>query len=581
MLIREGKSLSGNEKNVVFLNVADEGKRFVEVSAASGFDSPGDGRGMALVDWDQDGDLDVWLSNRTGPTVAFYENQIGQESQFVAFDLEGTAPNCNRDAVGARVEVAVDGRVLIRGLRAGEGFRSQSSKRVHFGLGDHESLEEVAVWWPGGTREVFTGAEVGKVYHLKQGTGLASAREQSPIALPDRDLAEPEEPKPFARLVDRPPFPKIPGAPDPKGQPRLVLLWQPECDDCRAELTALAQRADEIKSWGLQVLTLTADGDDRRQLAEAVLEETGYPFQSGYLTEDTVERILVLHRHLFYQPYHLVVPTCFLLDGEGRLAGVFRGGLSWKELAEQNRALQSGKKLAPLLAGSHAGTTDTSRPAVLIKAYLSAGMVDEAERVFQLDRSHPTIKSQTSEILRTLGEAHLLEKNFTEAEKFFEEALAEGGEDARVLNQLGATHYAAGKTPTALACWRRACQVDLSAPEPLINLGKNLLRAGETEEAMIFLERYHALRPADPQGHRYLATGHLRKAEFSPAREHLESLIALQPNDGLAYLNLAKIHLRFRDQRSAKRVLDTGMAQEKVPLEIYGKLKDLKKRLGN
>jgi hypothetical protein len=38
LLIREGKSLSGSEKNVVFLNVADEGRRFVEVSAASGFE---------------------------------------------------------------------------------------------------------------------------------------------------------------------------------------------------------------------------------------------------------------------------------------------------------------------------------------------------------------------------------------------------------------------------------------------------------------------------------------------------------------------------------------------------------------
>jgi hypothetical protein len=119
--------------------------------------------------------LDVWLSNRTGPTISFYENQVGQDSGYVAFDLEGTAPNCNRDAVGARVEVDMDGVLLIRGLRAGDGFRSQSSKRVHFGIGEAREVGEVAVKWPGGKREIFEGVKARRSLSLGSGVGKSGA----------------------------------------------------------------------------------------------------------------------------------------------------------------------------------------------------------------------------------------------------------------------------------------------------------------------------------------------------------------------------------------------------------------------
>ena len=64
-LLREGHSFSGHERNCVFLN--DSGNRFSDISAVSGLDFPDDGRGVSVTDWDHDGDLDVWLANRTGP----------------------------------------------------------------------------------------------------------------------------------------------------------------------------------------------------------------------------------------------------------------------------------------------------------------------------------------------------------------------------------------------------------------------------------------------------------------------------------------------------------------------------------
>jgi hypothetical protein len=66
--VREGHSWSGRERNRLFINA--KGKRFYDASILSGLDFPDDGRGIAVVDWDQDGRLDLWYRNRTAPRRA-------------------------------------------------------------------------------------------------------------------------------------------------------------------------------------------------------------------------------------------------------------------------------------------------------------------------------------------------------------------------------------------------------------------------------------------------------------------------------------------------------------------------------
>ena len=100
-LVRRGKSFSGYERHCCFLNTGQN--RFANVSSASGFDYPDDGRSVSLVDWDLDGDLDVWLVNRTGPQTRFLRNEASNEHHFLAVRLQGTA--CNRDAIGAAVKL--------------------------------------------------------------------------------------------------------------------------------------------------------------------------------------------------------------------------------------------------------------------------------------------------------------------------------------------------------------------------------------------------------------------------------------------------------------------------------------------
>jgi len=121
-MIREGGSWSGRERDVAFLNTG--AGAFAPVAAVAGLAFADDGRAVASVDWDFDGDTDLWLANRTAPRVRLMLNDspAGPEANgFLGLRLQGKQ---QRDAIGARVEVELAGdapRVLVQTLRAGEG----------------------------------------------------------------------------------------------------------------------------------------------------------------------------------------------------------------------------------------------------------------------------------------------------------------------------------------------------------------------------------------------------------------------------------------------------------------------------
>ncbi|OFW67541.1 MAG: hypothetical protein A2Z12_00395 [Actinobacteria bacterium RBG_16_68_21] len=126
---------------------------FVEGARAAGFLSFGRGRGAALVDLNLDGLLDLVEINRredvkvwrnTGSGTATSSVAMGN---WVAVQLAQAGPN--RDAIGAWVEVKVEGRISSRELTVGGGHASGQLGWIHFGLGEATSAE-VRVRWPDG-----------------------------------------------------------------------------------------------------------------------------------------------------------------------------------------------------------------------------------------------------------------------------------------------------------------------------------------------------------------------------------------------------------------------------------------------
>jgi hypothetical protein len=161
------KSLSGYERKRLFHN--EGGQHFRDEAARHGLDSLRDGRGIAVADFDNDGRLDLFVTNAGAPPY-LYHNVSPPGPHWVELALEGR--RSNRDAVGAQVRLTAGGRTYLRFVDGGNGFASQSTKRLHFGLGGlggAAAIERVEVLWPSGRKQAFTKVAVDRIHRLVEG----------------------------------------------------------------------------------------------------------------------------------------------------------------------------------------------------------------------------------------------------------------------------------------------------------------------------------------------------------------------------------------------------------------------------
>lgn len=323
--VRQGYSWSGNERNCAYLNGGKPGA-FSNVSSASGFDFPDDGRAMALCDWDQDGDIDVWMRNRSAPRLRLLLNQC-EGKRAVALKLQGV--KSNRDGIGAVVRFAGQ----TKSVRAGEMFLSQSSKWLHFG-GD--AAGEVSVRWPGGVEEKFSGVEAGGRYLLKEGSGNASAMpaRTASVALKPGSLPT-ETGSAKARIVfpARVPMPEVRfrdkaaqlRALPADGQARLLVLWSARCEHCVRALKAWTKSPPKVP-----ILALSVDQMEDGGLGEVyvLMDEIQPSFVWGMIEQESLGHIAKLQEALFDGAPPLLVPMVFLLDGKGAALAQYRGDFS-------------------------------------------------------------------------------------------------------------------------------------------------------------------------------------------------------------------------------------------------------------
>ncbi|MDB4537255.1 ASPIC/UnbV domain-containing protein, partial [Akkermansiaceae bacterium] len=300
-LISDGASLSGHERNCAFLNV--DGGKFATVSSVSGLDFDDDARSPVSIDWDRDGDLDLWVANRTAPQLRFLRNDTPADNHFVALRLRGTTSN--RDGIGARVEVLPSGSEaippLIKTLKAGEGFLGQSSKWLHFGLGKNPALDRVIVRWPGGAAEEFTDITADGHFLLQEGLGKASPVERAPISLPENPKVAPLSSHQNASRIVTPTRAGLPplryANSEGKsveislgnGRPTLVNLWASWCAPCSHELAEWHARQIELKAAGVHVVAISVDqleskDDSSADAALRTIREIAPSLEFGFAT---------------------------------------------------------------------------------------------------------------------------------------------------------------------------------------------------------------------------------------------------------------------------------------------------------
>ena len=158
-----------DEPNQLFRNLGTG--RFEEVTGRAGavFALSEVSRGAAFGDVDNDGDLDVLVTNNNGPARLLI-NHVGQRNRWVGLRLVG-GPG-PRDMLGARVGVFRDeGPPLWRRARADGSYASANDPRVLVGLGEAATVRRVRVVWPSGRVEDWTDIAVGRWTTLTEGTG--------------------------------------------------------------------------------------------------------------------------------------------------------------------------------------------------------------------------------------------------------------------------------------------------------------------------------------------------------------------------------------------------------------------------
>ncbi|MEM6802486.1 MAG: FG-GAP-like repeat-containing protein, partial [Bacteroidota bacterium] len=148
--------------NSLFYNYGTSGFNKV-ITSAPATDTENSSSPM-ISDFDNDGDIDIYVTNRNGEANVLYVNDAsGCGNHWACFNLTGTASNNN--GVGARLELKANiggsdvWQTRVITTRSG-GISAQSTMKAHFGLGDATSIDSLVIYWPSGNKQVLTGPSI-------------------------------------------------------------------------------------------------------------------------------------------------------------------------------------------------------------------------------------------------------------------------------------------------------------------------------------------------------------------------------------------------------------------------------------
>ncbi|MCS5610492.1 MAG: CRTAC1 family protein [Candidatus Poribacteria bacterium] len=135
------------QRNQVFMN--QKGRAFIDRSATM-LKQKQVSRGSAFGDLDNDGDIDIVVSNLNDHPVILW-NVTEHTSNWFILKLIGTSDN--QSAIGTRVKIKIDQQIQVREVKSGSGYLSQSDLRLHFGLGQAKQIDQLEIHWPNGTTQ--------------------------------------------------------------------------------------------------------------------------------------------------------------------------------------------------------------------------------------------------------------------------------------------------------------------------------------------------------------------------------------------------------------------------------------------
>jgi len=590
-MIREGRGFSGHERNCTFLNLGPRDPRFANISSATGLDFDDDGRSLASVDWDGDGDLDLWITNRTGPSVRYLRNDSPSGNPSLSFELRGTTGN--RDAVGARIELYLGPQGTtrrIKTLRAGHGHLAQSSLRVPFGLGQDGPAHHVVVHWPGGTRESFDlpPNSTTQRYSLVQGSGRAQPLDpRPPVARFTPATVNPPAETDAGRIVLLRPAPVpdlvvtdlaqsprslVPLASTPL-QPLLINLWATWCAPCVKEMTEWTARQQDLAAANLNIVSVSVDDDtdpaDRLAKVTAALAKIKYPFPAAFPAENLIERLETLQRSFIGRQSALPIPSSFLIDARGRLAVIYRGPVSVDRLLADLTLLDQLAGAVPFPGPWLGSPKPTEARSVAIK-FLNRGSLAESETYLrrlsawhEIQPGHFTEKERLDQ-QNYLGAVLYDQKNYQAALTEWQAYTSRLPGDRATLIDMARAWTALQKPAEAADALRAALRLKRDDADLLTQLGRSLVALGESrglQEAVSLFREASTLQPSKIIQFE-LAQALGLTGRSAEAVAELRALLAAHPGwppavNNLAWLLATSPDQAVRDGAEAVRLAET------------------------
>ena len=157
------------QPKLMFRNLGQGKFEIVSDKLGPDFMRPVVGRGLAVADFDNDGDLDFVTNNR-GDYPELFRNDGGNVNNWLTVRLIGT--KSNRDGIGSSLKLTADGFTQVKQSKGGTSYMSASDPRIHFGLGKRTKTDSLVIVWPSGIIDKITDLPVNQFIAVKEGMGI-------------------------------------------------------------------------------------------------------------------------------------------------------------------------------------------------------------------------------------------------------------------------------------------------------------------------------------------------------------------------------------------------------------------------
>lgn len=550
-MLEEGRSYSGFERNSAFLNIGsapDGSPRYADISGACGLDLLDDGRSIGIVDWDYDGKLDFWVTNRNGPRLRLQHNRSETKNSFVALKLLGA------NAVGARVTFTVNGKPRVRTVRAGHGFLAQSSTWLHVGLKEGEQVTKVDLRWPQSQSQTqtVTGITPGHFFTLKHGEGSAQRwRPPNPAPLPTAPAQKRASQQSRTVMASRLPLPAatyttLDGSTQPLqslGEPLLLNLWATWCAPCLSEMQEWTTHKDRLIQSGVRVVALSVDEDKSR--VRPFLKKIGFPFVAGFANPTLLETLEVAGRAQIDKFESFPIPSSILLDRQGRIAIVYKGAVSADQLVKDAKLLDAAPKTlhaeAVHFPGFWIDGPWPATPTVMIDKFMSFGNPEAAKSYLDAFTvaSDKRANQGLAESYFLVASELRLQRNEAAALTAYAKALELDPHKTRIHLEMGTIHFKNRRFAEAVPHLGAAVQAHPDVHNTRRMLSLALIQSRLYEEAVPHLAHLVRTTPNDSKAHLWLGHALIRVRKASDAVYHFRTSLRLEPKSIIAANELA------------------------------------------